>query len=330
MLFLFNLCFSQHYLINNYQIGSCPYTHPVLCDENYRSMGSCRKDKAHCNENHPYNIVPLGKEDNNVSKYYSYDQIYFGNSCFNLKQNYKKIFTNPQKLPRKFKMLTINILGLEKPGMVEALQMNKRLNRLADITDSENLDIIFFQEVSDTAFKTLKSRMKGYVFSEQNFNMSNASLKRNSKMDLFGFFKYTPQSVEIYSIGGNSGYDNSIMIVVYPNIVLLNVYLQAGSKFSPGLEHRAIHYSRCRSEQLQVINSIVKNFYNKNKESAIVVAGDFNTDLDGNWPEYREISKLNLDDSFRKLYPHKPGYTEDTDTNLMRWNAKFQKKSISI
>lgn len=65
----------------------------------------------------------------------------------------------------------------------------------------------------------------------------------------------------------------------------------------------------------------------------VIICGDFNFHLDGSledWPELEEIQKLGnigFIDTYRHLYPNvrtHPGYTEDSDTNILRWNAKFR------
>lgn len=318
------LVISKHYNIDNYEIGYCPKSHPILCDENDISMGLCKRTKEDCNIIHYDNVIPVNSTSATISKF-GYDKEHISKSCYNFRLNYQRFYDDYDELPKKFKIITMNILGLEKPGMVEALQMKKRLNKLADIIEDEKLDIICFQEMSDSSFNILKPRMSNYIFSEENFNMAEASKARNSKMDVFSYMKYRPKSIEIYSLGGNSGYDNTVIFITYPNIIVMNVYLQAGSKFSPGLGENAIHYSRCRNEQLKMIVKIINKRY---KQKHIIMSGDFNTDLDGMWPEYKQIESLKLKDSYRLVNPYEQGYTEDTDKNLLRWNIKFQHKQF--
>jgi len=123
-------------------------------------------------------------------------------------------------------------------------------------------------------------------------------------------------------------------VVEYSNLVIINLYSQAGSKNSPGQTEKWIHYSRCRSDLLYILYEMVKGAYMGNN---VIICGDFNFHFDGSlkdWPELEEIQKLGtvgFIDTYRHLYPNvrtHPGYTEDSDTNILRWNAKFREHAI--
>ena len=118
-------------------------------------------------------------------------------------------------------------------------------------------------------------------------------------------------------------YNNSIIRVEYNDFVLYNVYLQAGSKKSPGQEHYWFHYTRCRIDQLKKIKELI------NKDTKpVILCGDFNFHLDGGeeWLETNELKDY-FKDSWRELRKTE-GFTENTDVNTMRWNLKFQEKKV--
>jgi hypothetical protein len=120
-----------------------------------------------------------------------------------------------------------------------------------------------------------------------------------------------------------------MMIAEYHNLVIINIYLQAGSRSSPGQEPYWLHYSRCRYDLLNIIYDMCENKYS---DKSVVICGDFNMDLDANvdeFPEIEMINKFKKDLKFIDTYPHlnsDEGYTEDTDINLMRWNQKLIEK----
>ena len=65
------------------------------------------------------------------------------------------------------------------------------------------------------------------------------------------------------------------------------------------------------------------------KNIPIILVGDFNCHLDGHyndWPELREINKMQLNDTWKILRRDEPGFTEDSDINDMRWNQKQMRK----
>jgi endonuclease/exonuclease/phosphatase family metal-dependent hydrolase len=116
----------------------------------------------------------------------------------------------------------------------------------------------------------------------------------------------------------------------FDNLIIFNVYLQAGTRNSPGQKDLWFNYSRCRYNEYLAIGRYLKdNKINK----PIVVLGDFNTNLNGTideWPELKAFKQLNLQDSWLEKYDNNGGFTEDTSINLMRWNVKFEEKIYRI
>ena len=124
-----------------------------------------------------------------------------------------------------------------------------------------------------------------------------------------------------------------MILVEFDNLVILNVYLQAGTRNSPGQKDLWFNYSRCRYNQYLVMAKFLKDNNINMLEKPIVVLGDFNTDLNGNekkWPELKAFKELNLIDSWLEKYDDKSGFSENTDVNFMRWNNKFEQKILRI
>ena len=115
-------------------------------------------------------------------------------------------------------------------------------------------------------------------------------------------------------------------IYEFDSIVIFNVYMQAGSKKSPGQKYKYQHYSRCRSQQLLFIKSIIDSY----KPKPCIVLGDFNFDLNGtieDWPEKNIFNSIGLSDSWTKGLDES-GLTENTDINHMRFNSKLEEKKL--
>jgi hypothetical protein len=129
------------------------------------------------------------------------------------------------------------------------------------------------------------------------------------------------------SLQGNLGYTNSLQILEFKNLIVFNIYLQAGSKASPGQKYKWKNYSRCRKQQLKFIREQIINY----KDIPIILLGDFNFDLNDldEWPEKKDLDKIELYDSWiecNKNKDMKEGLTENTEINHMRYNSKFEKK----
>jgi exonuclease III len=318
----------------------------ITCYNNYNATRTMDRLKSTILKkiNKKINIILLYNMTGKITKKRKRNNFGYGtdnltDSCYKWKLCYKKKYICPQKLEKKqLKIMSMNIWGLAKRGLAEYNMMEKRMKYMSKLINHETPDIICLQEMSHESFGFLSPHVKKYYCSETSISSAKTLLKqRNRTLEIFFYLKYKPEYVEIYSVGGNVGYDNSVGVVVYSNLVIFNIYVQAGSKFSPGQENVASHYSRCRGEQYKMIyDQIKKNISSKYKNREIIICGDFNSHLDGNkneWSELNEIrnwkTNFGIRDSYRELYPNKQlnnGYTEDTDHNLMRWNTKFMRK----
>ena len=61
----------------------------------------------------------------------------------------------------------------------------------------------------------------------------------------------------LFGVEGNLSYNNSMLMIEFDDFIVFNVYLQAGTKNSPGQQNLWFNYSRCRyHEYLSIQNYI--------------------------------------------------------------------------
>lgn len=310
----------------------CPQTEKILCGHTTISRGLCVKDIAECNIRsngpRPIPVIP----ENEVGKKYAYVEEFLGQHCFyphnKLKVDYEAVYEGRGELiPDVFTFLTYNIWGLAQSKNHQHL-FNLRKNLLEETLRAAKADILCLQEMSVYAYKQLEPFILKYKFASE-IPYPASSSKRNREVDTYIISNYHPERIVVYGLPGVLGYEDSVTIVEYPNLVIFNLYNQAGSKHSPGQQHKWIHYSRCRYDILESIYLLILKKYSHQN---IILCGDFNFDLDGSIEEWPEIEMMNslkrigFIDSYRSVHPDNPGYTEDTDKNFMRFNQKLIEK----
>jgi exonuclease III len=220
-------------------------------------------------------------------------------------------------------------------GSVDVLNlMKKRMEILRKDILELKPDILCFQEMSTTSFNELYTKELSDVYKyyyEQDIQNPDLIKDRNKDIEVFVISKYPIKQVTIYQLEGNLEYSNSLGVYEFGNLIVINSYLQAGSKKSPGQTHKAKHYSRCRSQELMFINSLIDGIPNSDK-LPVILLGDFNFDLNGSieeWPEIEHLHNLKFKDSWIDANPTldiNKGNTEETDINNMRWNNKLEEK----
>ena len=311
----------------------CPEKSPIYCEQNTLSRGLCVPNATDCNirANSPrnipiYEINPLG------SKYGYRDSPDLGKHCYytnmTMTLNYTQKFDDAEEIPSNFSCLTYNIWGLPKNKDIKHL-IDLRKPLLEKTIRGLDADILCLQEISSFAYNKLQGLFSEFKFVSEIPYPENGEKRRNRVVDVFLLSKYTPSSIYIYGLEGVLGYTNSLMVVEYPNLIIFNLYNQAGSKSSPGQAEKWLHYSRCRYDILQSIYDLIKSTFSGAKQ--YIICGDFNFHLDGtviDWPEMEMIEKFKQDgfvDTYRNINSD-PGYTEDTDLNKMRWNQKLIEK----
>lgn len=340
----------------------CPKPKPFLCTLNSKNPGLCFSNSEKCNVvlEEPYKdedskpSIPqilddkLSEEEKEKIKLgiqKGYIDNYLTNSCELNSDLYLKkdeesynlityMNDNPIDIPKKFSIITINTMGIYRGNKSVSNLMKLRVEILVKYLEEKSPDIVCLQEVSTLFLTYLNSHeciKKQYKYQHE-FDLSDDKLsKRNKDIEVFTISKFQPKKITVQALRGNLGYTNSLMMIEYNNLIILNIYLQAGSKSSPGQSLKWIHYSRCRMQQLELIKSMIQKSVS---EKPTIVLGDFNFDLNGSldeWPEKKYLDNLNLLDSWNKYAREKgkdikEGLTEDTDINSMRWNGKFEEK----
>ena len=314
---------------------ACPVEAPIFCEHATLSRGLCVQNASECEKRSDQSrIVPITPE-NVKGKKYSYVETHLGRHCYftdaTLKVDYDKSFPDGESVPATFSCLTYNIWGLARKEESKIL-FRLRQPLLEKTLRESGADLLCLQEMSEFSYKQLNGFIDEYKFASEIPYPAHGSRpipERNRSVDTYFLSKYTPSRITLYGLPGVLGYENCLLVVEYTNLVVFNLYNQAGSRSSPGQQHKWIHYSRCRYDILQTIYDMIQRRY-KDKNS--IICGDFNFHLDGtieDWPELAMIERFKEDgfmDTFRTVNPDDSGFTEDTDFNAMRWNQKLIEK----
>ena len=325
-------------------ILTCPIDKPLLCGASTFGKGLCVKSEAECHIRTLDNrTIPESEQtdqtDQTKPNKYGYTASNLGRGCYlsfkDLKLDYEEHYMNFENVPNTFKLMTYNIWGLSKNDNFKKL-FRLRKNLLVQTIEDSRADFICMQEMSEFAYNELSEYIAKYKFASEK-PYPSTSLDRNRSVDIYFIAKYVPKSIKVYSLPGILGYTNCMMIIEYPNLIIFNIYLQAGGISSPGQQNYWIHYSRCRYDLLNIIYDIVKSSYITND---VIICGDFNCDLNGtydktadsalgHWTELEMIDKLKNDLYFTDTV--EPALssafnTEDTTFNFIRWNQKLVEK----
>ena len=306
---------------------------PHVCGPETVSRGLCVEDPADCHRRVPgLRQVPPTPVDTK-GKQYAYVEEFLGRHCYfdeaSLKIDYDRHYEDGEAVPPTFSCLTYNIWGLANSEKHRHL-FTLRQPLLESTIRETGADLLCLQEMSEFAYERLKPLLREYPFaSEVPYPASAAS--RNRSVDTYFLSKYKPSRVTMYGLPGVLGYENCLLVIEYVNLVVFNLYNQAGSKHSPGQQHKWIHYSRCRFDILETIHDMIRRHY---MDKSVLICGDFNFHLDGSrdeWPEVEMLDRLKamgFQDTFRIANPTDPGFTEDTDFSHMRWNQKLLDKHL--
>ena len=315
---------------------NCPETHNFKCDIDTKNYNLCVKNQSICNdENYSKNdvripvanILSAQDEDDYLDdkckskRAYDYN---LANSCMH--QNLPIIYEYDNSISlSNFSICTLNVMGICRQGQLDHDLLIERVNILRNYILNGDCDILCFQEMSVKFFNALYTadvkEIYPYCYEE---NLTDELLTtRNKDIEVFTMTKQPLSKVTVYELEGNLNYTNSMGIYEYENLIIFNCYLQAGSNKSIAQEKKWLHYSRCRSQQLTFIKSLIDTQY---KDKNIVMLGDFNFNIDDKnmvWPEQSIFDSLMLQDSWIN---DDSGYTENTDINSMRYNNKLINK----
>ena len=322
-------------------------THKHFCDTDTENYNLCATDETICNKlDYNLNEVDIPKLDTSLltssekkkidedierayTKGYVDDNL--SKSCLIQTHKINKYnYKSSQIVPDKFSIMTLNAMGIYRGNEHVLNLMKVRMDILRNFLVKNKPDIMCFQEMSPIAFELLYTNEieEIYPFFYEKFFNNSVLQQREKDIEVFIITKYPLKKVTIVPLEGNLSYTNSLGIYEYENLIIFNVYMQAGSENSIGQKHKWHHYSRCRSQQLLYI----KKEMDKYSEKAIVVLGDFNFDINGTgdkWPERVQFDKLRLNDSWLDVNGHndmESGLTENTDINSVRYNSKFEEK----
>ena len=216
-----------------------------------------------------------------------------------------------------FKIGTFNCLGLSR--FAKRTLLKERLKYIVKEFKNLDLDIICLQEVSKVVFDYLKSSSvikKLYYFSNNNINWNFGG-----EQICLVLSKIKPVNSKLYYLKGEHYY--GICIVDLGAFVVSSIYLQAGS--SEGGVKDINKYSKCRISHIKEGLKLIKDIA---RERQYFFLGDFNFHLDGPNLEVSYLKNYNFYDIFRIKNPNEKGYTEDTDSNSMRYNFKPYKKKV--
>lgn len=318
--------------------------------------------KSYAPEYHPTSCAIQQKSEATI------DKIYEAGVAYKKRKDGDEIVLTFTSVPLEFTILTQNALGLYRgtfgqvPEANSANEATYDLMRLRtalfrDFLKRVSPDFICIQESTRTFVDLLDKEeitsMYPYLYpteDEMIFQESNGANATTSMLS-----KYPAKRSTTYMLQGNSSYYNALGVYEFDNLIIFNVYMQAGSEISPGQKYKWENYARCRRQQLMFIKQKIDEADRK----AIVVLGDFNFELnsiaytgvrDGNnhliydpsasdmkWSEHKFLvgpRGLNLYDSYKELHNDDPnkiireGLTENTTINTFRYLGKLEEKAL--
>ena len=321
----------------------CPASHAHYCNTNTVNYNLCVNDVVNCNkENYNQTDVkvpvaqPKNEDERNEIQYLSSIttcvEDHLTTNCNVIKEPYTETHGNFNIIP-EFDIVTLNVMGLYRNGNPDAYDlMSARVKILHDYIINRQPTILCFQEMSIEFFTLLYTEdIKSIYPHYYEHDYTTEKLKaRDKDVEVYVITKIPFSKINVYALEGNLGYTDSMATYEFENLVIINCYLQAGSIKTNGQQYKWLHYSRCRSQQLRFIESLIKTI---NKPT--IILGDFNFNLNEDvdkWPEKQAINNLihddqfSFNDSWSQIHPDLPGFTEDTEINSMRFNNKLMDK----
>jgi exonuclease III len=329
-----------------------------MCGASTPSFGLCKTTKKDCDKYTGEDTIatydtskPENKEKQEYGFKFGYKFSDKFKNCANLILNssYEWDSTASKttfKLPSPFKIMSYNIWFSikqfdastpehETRNLFERSFFQTRMLNIARIINNSGADVVCLQEYTQQSHELLFDLLKEQYpyFYETPFtpNVDNNG-PRGRSVETVCYSKYPAKSFKLFAVEGSLSYNNSMIVVEFANVIIFNVYLQAGTKYSPGQSDTWFNYSRCRYHEYLSIQEYLKKNNPENKP--VVVVGDFNTDLNGDlkeWPELKAFKEMDLEDSYLAVTNDRnSGFTENTDINTMRWNLKFERKIFRI
>jgi exonuclease III len=330
----------------------CPNDNQYMCTTSGPNYGLCKNNPEECSvytgeQKYPkYDIESNSEriEMLNYGKQFGYN-LHENKNCAKLTVDSQGEFDNTNlgspemSIQNNFKILTWNLwYSMKKTGnnIIDSFHLDFFNTRMCSVINNiilSNADIVCLQEVGELTFNQIYPSLKliypYYYEIPLNFNIDNNG-ERKRNLETVCLSKFPAKSFKLFGVEGNLNYNNSMLMIEYDKFIVFNVYLQAGTKNSPGQKDLWFNYSRCRYNEYM---SIQKYINDNELSKPIIVLGDFNTNLNGDirdWPELKAFGQMDLDDFWLLKYDNNSGFTEDTNINLMRWNVKFEEKIFRI
>ena len=342
----------------------------MLDDDIYTQEETGRK-KSYAPEYFPTSCAIQQKTEATINN------IYEEGSPYKRRVNDAERAINFTQISNPFKIVTQNVLGLYRgkyriPSEVGSENeakfdlMRLRTAMFREFLRGEKPDFVCLQESTRTFIDLLDKQdipdLYPYIYPTEEEMMRLVANGANATVSMLS--KYPAKKATTYMLQGNSSYYNALGIYEFDNLIIINVYMQAGSEISPGQKYRWENYARCRRQQLMFIKQKIDEI-RATVAKAIVVLGDFNFELnsiryqgeyDGNpvrdenghliydpsnsnmkWAEHKFLvgeKGLNLNDSYKELHITDPdefireGFTEYTKVNTFRFLGKLEEKTL--
>ena len=171
-------------------------------------------------------------------------------------------------------------------------------------------DVYLLQEVSKELLDAFKDL---HLIVIKNFYFSIDFIEENDKqLQTIIISKIKPYEFKNFYIGGISNYYNSFSLIKFNNLIIVNIYVQAGNYDSPYLEKNWKKFQQCRVYNIKYIKKyIYKKYYHKCKN--IIFLGDFNFDIN---EVNREKEILTSEYFTLKQNNFEPLLSEDTTKNF--------------
>jgi exonuclease III len=350
-------------------------------DENFRSMfeddvienEEKGRLKSYAPEYNPTSCAVQQKTEATIEKIYEEGQLYKKrNDGIEIPLSFSTEF------PRQFTILTQNALGLYRGRYREPPEPGKALEATYDIMKlrtalfrqflkNRSPDFVCLQESTRTFIDLLDkdevNTMYPYMYPTEEEMVELVKNGSNATTSMLS--KYPAKKATTYMLQGNSSYYNALGVYEFDNLIIFNVYMQAGSEISPGLKYRWDNFARCRRQQLIFVKQKIEEVKAACEcKKGVIVLGDFNFELnsihyrgeggevekdsnnhliydpttsDMKWSEHKFLvgpNGLNLNDSYKELHINNPdndikrGLTEYTDINTLRYLGKLEKKEL--
>lgn len=183
----------------------------------------------------------------------------------------------------------------------------ERCAALLELVEENKPDIVALQEVTTPFLE----RLLAHPYIQSNFIVSDCSGKTLNSYGVLLLSRYDLQNLRWYPLPGNMGRSTLIGDVMLngTTLTIATVHLESHRISAP-----------VRAKQLSKIFPLL------DQSSHALLMGDFN--FCASWKEENDQLPPQYADAWNVLHPQDPGYTEDTDINIMRLRVKREQKQV--